>query len=111
MSFMRSSFRVRPALGPAHVKAPRGGGALPQVTVDAEVIFEGFIHKADFAADGTGLEVYNSNWNRHYLQAGATHTVRLTFDASINTHTGQIELAFDNGLSRTDSSDPSPGSN
>jgi PIN domain len=75
--------------------------ARAQVAVDAQVTFEGFMSKFDYYADESGVELYDGDWNDHYVWAYVERMVRLTFNAEIDIKTDEISLIFDSGSAIT----------
>jgi hypothetical protein len=71
--------------------------ARAQVTVDAQVTFEGHMLKADYYIDESDVELYDRDWNDHYVWAYVERDVRLTFNAEIDITTEEIVLTFDSG--------------
>ena len=63
--------------------------------------FEGFMSKFDYYADESGVELYDGDWNDHYVWAYVERMVRLTFNAEIDIKTDEISLIFDSGSAIT----------
>ena len=73
------------------------GLARAQVMVDAQVTFDGFMSKADYYIDESGVELNEFDYNDHYVWGYVERDVRLTFNAEIDITTEEIVLTFDNG--------------
>ncbi|MGW5779883.1 PIN domain-containing protein [Streptomyces sp. NPDC003863] len=75
------------------------GTQLATVRVEADVQFDGFAYKSDFAE---GLDVHDSDWNDHMMWVYTTQRAALVFNATITPQREVADLTFEGGDQATE---------
>ncbi|GLW75346.1 hypothetical protein Kpho02_76430 [Kitasatospora phosalacinea] len=75
------------------------GLVLAEVTVEADVSFEAFMYKSDYYAHDPAerISLLDGDWNDHMVRVGLSRNVQLTFHATIDPETNDVELTFEGG--------------
>ncbi|MEV5552418.1 PIN domain-containing protein [Nonomuraea wenchangensis] len=80
------------------------GEVIARVTVQASVSMDGFMFKSDYYGEYSDVvNLHDGDWNDSMVWVYTEHSAILTFDATVNLESNEVEVAFDSGeLQRDD---------
>jgi hypothetical protein len=68
------------------------GRPILEVTVTAQLVLQGMASKADYYGDDNpSVEVYDIDWNNHYMWVGTNHTGRLSLTFYLTQHGAALD--------------------